>query len=353
MILIAVFILLGAQDPMDIHAGDFLDLSPEEALNSAEEAYRIEDWYTAASGYLNALEIDPGNSIAIYNLACCYGLMGESDLATLYLRRAFVAGFDNLDLANLDSDFDAIRELPGFSSLLDSLNTSSSERNNMLGELHWFDAVESFYYRVQFPEGFNPPAEVPVVIGLHGFGSSPDTFMRLWKLIDEPDFILVVPQAPYPLGDDTFSWYRGDYGTEEWGHSLILAGNYVLALVEQVKLEYPVSDVYLFGFSQGGCLALYTGLLEPELFKAIIPASGWLEEYLIQPLGIANASSMRIELMHSPDDMVVPFESSTQAEAFLSENGWNVELHQTSGAHQVGIEELNQVLSALELTGNE
>ncbi len=337
---------------MDIHAGDFLDLNPGEALNSAAEAYHLEDWHTAATEYLNVLEIDPGNSTAIYNLACCYGLMGEDELTTLYLKRAFNAGFDNLELANLDSDFNAIRELPGFSFLLDSLNTASAEQSSRLGELHWFDTIESFYYRVQFPEGFNPPTEVPVLIGLHGYGSSPDNFMRIWELIDNPNFIYVVPQAPYPIGEDAFSWYRGTHGTEEWGHSLLLAGNYVLALVEQIKLEYPVSDVFIFGFSQGGCLALYTGLSEPDLFKAVIPASGWLAEDFIQSDWITSASAMQIELMHSPDDRGVPFEAAEKAEVLLRGNGWNVELHHTSGAHMIDIEELNQILSDLGLASS-
>lgn len=352
MIFLALIVLLSTPDPMDIHAGDFLDLSPREAMNSATEAYQLHDWHTAAAEYLKMLEIDPGNSIAVYNLSCCYGLMGEDVLTTLYLRRAFAAGFDNLELANLDSDFDAVRELPGFSNLLDSLNTASAEQISRLGELHWFDAVESFYYRVQFPDGFNPPGEVPVVIGLHGLGSSPDNFMRIWELIEEPNFIFVVPQAPYPIGEDSFSWYLGDHETEEWGHSLILAGNYVIALVEQIKQEYPVSDVYLFGFSQGGCLALYTGLQEPELFEAIIPNSGWLAENFIQPGWITDATDLRIELMHAPDDRGVPFDAAIRAETVLRENGWDVELHETSGAHMVDVEMLNSILTDLGLAGD-
>ncbi|MCK5786109.1 MAG: hypothetical protein KAH54_06090 [Candidatus Sabulitectum sp.] len=349
MIFLVVFALLGAPDPMDIHAGDFLDLDSREAVNSAGEAYQLEDWHKAAGEYLNVLRIDPANSTAIYNLACCYGLMGEEELATIYLRRAFSAGFNNLGLANMDPDFFPVRELPEFSSLLDSLNDASAE----LGELHWFDAVESFYYRVQFPDGFNPPTAVPVVIGLHGLGSSPDNFMGIWELVEDPDFIFVVPQAPYSIGDDSFSWYRGDHGSEEWGHSLLLAGEYVLALVDHIQLEYPVSEVYIFGFSQGGCLALYTGLSQPELFKAIIPASGWLAQEYIQPGWITEPSAMQIELMHSPNDRGVPFEASETAEAVLSEAGWDIELHVTSGAHTVDIEELNMILTELGLTGKE
>ncbi|MCK5132290.1 MAG: hypothetical protein KAR40_09095 [Candidatus Sabulitectum sp.] len=353
MIFLAAVVLLGMPDPMDIHAGDFLDLSPREALNSGAEAYRLEDWHTAAAEYLNALVIDPGNSNSMYNLACCYGLMGEDQLTTIYLKRACVAGFTDLEHINRDPDFDSVRELPAFSSLLDSLNAVAARQENKLGEIHWFDTVESFYYRVQFPDGFNPPGEVPVVIGLHGLGSSPDNFIRIWEQIDNPDFIFVVPQAPYPIGEDAFSWYRGEHGTEEWGHSLLLASEYVLALVEQIKLEYPVSDVYLFGFSQGGCLALYTGLSEPELFKAVIPASGWLAEDFIQSDWITDATTMQIELMHSPDDRGVPFEAAEIAEAVLSENGWDIKLHQTSGAHMVDMEELVGILSGLGLTGND
>lgn len=352
MLFLALTVLFSSPDPMDIHAGDFLDLTTGDAITAAAEAYRLQDWSTAATEYLNVLRIDPGNSIAIYNLACCYGLMGEDHLASLYLKRAFVAGFEQLELLNMDPDFDSVRELPGFSFLLDSLNTAAEQRNSSLGELHWFDSVESFYYRVQLPSGFNPPESVPLLIGLHGWGSSPDNFIELWDFIEDPEFIYVVPQAPYPMGEDAFSWYRGEHGTEEWGHSLLLAGNYVLTLVEKLKLEYPVSDIYLFGFSQGGCLALYTGLSEPELFKAVIPASGWLAEEYIQSDWITEAATMQIKLIHSPDDRGVPFESAQRAVSVLSENGWDVELHQVAGGHLIDIEELNLILSDLGLTGS-
>jgi phospholipase/carboxylesterase len=352
MIFLAAAVLLGALDPMDIHSGDFLDLSPREALTSADEEYRQQNWLAAVSEYLNALKIDPGNSTAIYNLACCYGLMGEEELATLYLKRSFTAGFDNLSLANADTDFDPVRESTLFSSVLDSLNAAFTEHTNRLGEVHWFDSRQSFFYRINFPEGFNPPEKVPVVIGLHGLDSSPDNFMRIWELIENPNFIFVVPQAPYSIGDDSYSWYTGGHGTEDWGHSLVLDGEYVLDLVEQIKLEYPVSDVYLFGFSQGGCLALYTGLLEPELFKAIIPSSGWLEEELIGPDLLAETTSMQIELMHSPDDRGVSFDNAERALSVLSDNGWDIELHQTSGPHMVDMDMLNEILLQLGLAGN-
>jgi len=352
MIFLAAVLLFSSLDPMNVHAGDFLDRNPREALNSANEAYQAGDYLGAATEYLNALVIDPSSSNSIFNLACCYGLMGEDELATLYLRRAYISGFTDLGHINLDPDFDPVREMPLFSTFLDSLNNASAEQNSKLGEIHWFDAVESFYYRVNFPEGFNPPTAVPVVIGLHGLGSSPDNFMRVWERIDNPNFIFVVPQAPYPIDDDAYSWYRGEYGSEEWGHSLLLAGNYVLELTKQIRLEYPVSDVYLFGFSQGGCLALYTGLSEPGLFKAVIPASGWLAEEYIRPDLITETTPMQIRLIHSPDDRGVPFEAAKMAEALLSENGWDVQLHQVSGGHAVDMEELNMILSDLGLTDN-
>ncbi len=352
MIFLAMIALLGAPDPMDIHAGDFLDLSPREFLVSAAEAYGNGEWYQAATEYLNALEIDPSNSNSMFNLACCYGLMGEDELASRYLRRAYAAGFTDLEHINWDPDFDSVRDMPVFSALLDSLNTAATEENHRLGELHWFDAVESFYYRVRFPEGFNPPTEVPLVIGLHGLGSSPDNFMRIWESIDEPNFIFVVPQAPYPIGEDAFSWYRGNGGTEEWGHSLLLAGNYVLKLTEHLQNEYPVSDIYLFGFSQGACLSLYTGIKNPEIFNSIIAASGWLEEDLISANQLHSPTDMRIELIHSPEDRGVPFEDAQRAVSVLSLAGWNANLHVITGGHLVDMEALNLILTDLGIAGN-
>jgi hypothetical protein len=54
----------------------------------------------------------------LYNLACCESLAGHSEDAIKHLGMAIERWEGGRDLARTDSDFDAIRDEPGFRELV-------------------------------------------------------------------------------------------------------------------------------------------------------------------------------------------------------------------------------------------
>ena len=105
-------------DIYDESASDFLDLEITHWLKDAGAAYSDGDYESAAMYYIKYLERDINNATAIYNLACCYGLLGEAELAGKCLFRAFITGFENTDFIDVDTDFDAVRGEDGFERAL-------------------------------------------------------------------------------------------------------------------------------------------------------------------------------------------------------------------------------------------
>jgi mannose-6-phosphate isomerase-like protein (cupin superfamily) len=74
--------------------------------------------YGEAADALRAIvETDP-NPWLLYNLACCESLAGRGADAVEHLRRAFERGEQFREYARGDSDFDAIRDEPGFAELV-------------------------------------------------------------------------------------------------------------------------------------------------------------------------------------------------------------------------------------------
>jgi adenylate cyclase len=65
-----------------------------------------------------ALEVDPDDSILLYNVACNYATMGELEKSIDYLEAAVAHGIVNLAWISSDHDLDALRPLPRFQSLL-------------------------------------------------------------------------------------------------------------------------------------------------------------------------------------------------------------------------------------------
>lgn len=68
-----------------------------------------------------SLEIDPEDSMLLYNVACTYSLLGMGDDALECLQRAVDNGFGHKEWIEHDSDFDAIREAPRFKSIMQAM----------------------------------------------------------------------------------------------------------------------------------------------------------------------------------------------------------------------------------------
>jgi len=64
--------------------------------------------------FAEALREHPGNGSLLYNLACAEARTGHTEDAIAHLREAIAAGDRYAELARKDSDFDAIRNEPGF-----------------------------------------------------------------------------------------------------------------------------------------------------------------------------------------------------------------------------------------------
>ena len=350
MILLLVLCITSAPvDVFDPESGSFLDSvgNADELFAAADSAYRAGDYETAASFYLQGLQKAPGNNSAVYNLACCYGLLGRADLSSLYLLRAWNAGFSDIGWAADDPDFDLVREEEVFSTLQDSLSRVAGEREAALGEEMIFYANAPFSCRVRVPDSYDGSQPVPLVIGIHGYGGSPEMFIGLWEVIGNYNCIFACPRgpSPFPVGDRLgFSWYTGET-PEERHDSAIASRDFVLSLLDALENEYSVSEVYLFGYSQGGGITFLAGLHAPERFAAIAPFSGWLDMSVLSPAEIQGALSVPVRIVHGEQDRVVEYSAALQADSALSSMGYDVELFSFQGEHSFSLQGLTNFMN--------
>jgi predicted esterase len=324
-------------DPLSPAASEFLD-SPLDSLERlAVEAYQSGDYAEAARRYLVALEHDVTNAGAVYNLACCYGLLGEPELAARNLARAFRAGFDDLAHVRSDPDFDLVRASEPFSAVVDSLAGAAASARS--GDVI---AVRSSTYlpcTVVLPPGFDTSRTWPLVVGLHGRGATPERFAQLWTRAGlAPGFIYACPRAPYvlPLGrDNGWEWRRG-FENDSAGRAATwpASADYVIDVVLSLKKRYPVGDVYLLGFSQGAGLAFVTGVTYPATFRGVACLGGWLDERLTDDQ-LRAAAGLRYFIGHGEDDPVVEYANALAARERLSSLGIPVTFHRFLGGHRV------------------
>lgn len=345
MITVIIAALLTMQiDIYDPDSGAFLDGVPDsDALFAqADSAYREGDYAGSALLYLQGLQAQPWNSGSIYNLACCYGLLGQDRLAAVYLGRAWRAGFDDIDHITWDPDFDAVRGMPEFDALIDSLQQVSELREQQMGQEILFTAEGTYRCRLKLPEDYDGTSPIPLVLGIHGLGDSPERFVGLWEVVGDYRCIFAVPQAPTPylVGDRIgYTWYIGD-DEESWKASAIQSRDYVLTLLDLLESEYNVSEVYLFGYSQGGGMTYMAGLHAPQRFTALAPFSGWLDLWVLTEEEIEAASSVPVRIVHGQQDRMVEYSEALFADSLLSASGYDVELTTFQGQHMFDREAL-------------
>jgi phospholipase/carboxylesterase len=293
-----------AADPLAPDAADFLDADIAQYLRQAEAAYRAGEIEEAARIYLKYLRRNIYEGRAIYNLACCYGLLGKAGLAARCLERAYDAGFTDIDFAAGDADFDNVRDVEPFASTFAKL----ASREEIVGDARtlYLQAPAILPCYVILPDGYDEAQPCTLVVGLHGVGGTAPKFAKLIKKFGEPNFIFAVPEAPYALPIRRgvgYGWRADTPGLESvMRKSYLASSRYVLELIDGLRGRYNVGDVYLLGFSQGAWLAYGVAIRNPAVFKGLICCSGPFRGAELTPAELEAGSGLRVFISQGEGD---------------------------------------------------
>jgi phospholipase/carboxylesterase len=200
------------------------------------------------------------------------------------------------------------------------------------------------------------------VILLHGLGADGHDFVPIVDELGLPDSLpvrFVFPHAPLrPVtvnnGYVMRAWYdiksftpagRADLaGTAE-------SSRRVTDYIDRERLlGVAPARVVLAGFSQGGAVALYTGLRYPDRLAGILAMSCYLPfpEKLAAEKSAANAD-VPILLCHGRGDPVVPIGMGLEAREELKANGYAPEWRDYPMQHAVCMDEIADVARWLKL----
>ena len=180
---------------------------------------------------------------------------------------------------------------------------------------------------------------------MHGLGADGHDFEPIVAELQLPRALavrFVFPHAPMrPVtinrGHVMRAWYDvvGD-GSED--HAGIRASQALVeACIAREKARgFPAARIALAGFSQGGAMALQTGLRYPERLAGIVALSCYL------PLGdtlAAEASpagrDVPIFMAHGTDDLLIPLTRARRSRDKLIDLGYRVTWHEYPMPHAV------------------
>lgn len=331
-----------AIDPFKKGICDFLDIDLNLYLQRATVAYRKGKFKEAAQNYLYVLRHDFADEKAIYNLSCCYALMGEAELAAKALIRAVNAGYTNFAHIKKNKDFRLIKKNPTFANVLRGLD----EWDRSLGDVIYVPGPRLFKCRLHLPKKFDKNKEYPLVIGLHGNGGNADGFDPAWKLFGNPDFIFAAAEGPYPymLGYRNkmkqCSWEIQIQDEELWKRADPLSVEYIIGIARYLSDLYQVSSIYLLGHSQGAAYAYITGIKNPDLIRGILCFGGQIpsmdKSYSLLSLDeIAKGKNLRVFIAHGTNDDMLNVKHARESKRLLEQNAFDVTYVEFNGGHEL------------------
>jgi len=178
-------------------------------------------------------------------------------------------------------------------------NVSAQAVNGEHQRSYYFDAADQdMPYRLYIPESYDPAADNPLVVALHGYGGDQNYFFNaradLPALLEQHGLVFVAPMglaidgwygaplnvpgdAPRSGGDDTPTPGRTP---EEETQYRALSEQDVLNVIDMVRRDYRIDPdrIYLMGHSMGGYGTWWLGQKHADLWAAIAPMSGVLPD---------------------------------------------------------------------------
>lgn len=167
---------------------------------------------------------------------------------------------------------------------------------------------------VHVPTGYSPTTETPLVLNMHGSGSTAaeqEAFTGMDSTADSDGFIVAYPQALIPDGSG-FDWNVP--GVPLIGGRTVPAGSandvaFLTTLVSSLEQRYCIdsSRVYATGFSGGARITSQLACDSSTTFAAVAPVSG-----LRRPTPCPTRRAVPILAFHGTADPVDPYDGHGQ-----------------------------------------
>ena len=208
------------------------------------------------------------------------------------------------------------------------------------------------------------PNPTATVIWMHGLGADGNDFAPMvpeLRLGSAPAIRFIFPHAPMiPVtinnGYVMRAWYDISYGDLE-GKSRQADEKGVRAsqaeieklIAREVGRGIRANKIVIAGFSQGGAIALHTGLRHAAPLAGIMALSTYLPAPNALPAEAAAANrDIALFYAHGIDDQVIPIAMAENSRQTLNAAGYRVDWHEYPMQHSVCLEEIRDISAWLQ-----
>lgn len=181
---------------------------------------------------------------------CLLSRSGHSEDIISVFQKALDAGLWWAENQFIDSDLDAVRDLPGFKQLV-----AVSQQK--------YEEVRAHIKRDQtilLPE---PPesGKYPLLIALHGRNGNKDAHLEHWEVARQRGWLVLSVQSTQPLFSGSYCWDDPALGLAD-----------LYSYYDEIRQKYQIDPerVVIAGFSQGSGMGIYA------MLSGEIPACGFI-----------------------------------------------------------------------------
>jgi predicted esterase len=328
------------------------DLSPS-LRDQAIDALIKKDSAAARPLLERWLEVSPRDWRAWYWLAGIYAGQGDNAHAIEAFEKSSEAGLLDTDDPVTNPAFETIRSNPRFKAALDNAKTRVPDRCiRRFAPMR----IEGTYVVMLPPDYEKSQRDYPLVVILHGNGSTELVRGTLSDQLGRDGVIYVAVRAPYPAlgfaiqsGNPSFTAWPDESDTKGIKNfaSSPLADSartdyveWIFNVADAVQKEFRVQKgrIFICGHSQGGQFANIAALLHPNRVASYLSQAGsevpgqLLAPALLQQL---KRNGINVWLVHGNQDTVVPIETSSKLAERLKEAGVSVIFEVAKGGHSI------------------
>ena len=195
--------------------------------------------------------------------------------------------------------------------------------------------------------GANASDSLPLVVGIHGLGGSPEHFGSVLSSLSVRAR-LILPYGLEAYGEG-FSWFPIWRDDAELAAGTRRAADRLAAMIDELVRRRPTTGKPIVtGFSQGGMLSFGLAVLHPESVRAAFPISGLLARSLWPDEWPASREKPRVHALHGTADERVSIAEARATVRRLKEIGLSADLVEYPGVtHTVTAEMRRDVVQAI------
>jgi phospholipase/carboxylesterase len=189
---------------------------------------------------------------------------------------------------------------------------------------------------------------------LHGFGKYHGHLLDLLPELDI-DCCVVAVQAGFRIGPAAYRWFAYE---DLPGGSVAIAADEerrsreaLISFLDQRHTDQPGRQLFLFGHSQGGMMALSVVLLRPDLVCGCAVVNGRILPEILSLLpDRADLSGLPVFLGHSTADVIVDVDRGRSARDTLTSMGAALSYREYHGTHEITADMVADAVQWLQMT---